>query len=961
MDYTKLKQSYESLWERFPDNVESDLNMVWEELERDGTAFLPFVESAIEYNPSAVALFVFNNPGHFESAVERILAKVRTMIEDLPQEDEECKPKAVALWETLVLVWNEDSEEKVVAYLEKLHRRFATFPEDIYWKEKKRLINEAVDDFLLPMIEKKPPFPSTDAYIRTLFFLTNVLDEANLTGKEVHYDNTLYMDRINAFTENLTKRYVDFLIEQKYHRACSSFLHKTENLDYIKIFGCSDEEFWVRMLRTGSEHLAECLLRVKGYLTTEGLKEWKDIIYRHVERMDCIAWCDWRYYLANLVNLLDDEAITEEDFFLALQNNMPCSEYPWETTSNIKRVVGNLQFIFSEFFRRDWDVLPVLRQWNENSLYHYARRRTIYTKHGANLQFLDKSRKHDWEYNYKRFLEHSYTAQERVFIYMNTPLRLAVEFRDFVAEIAKQAGNDRIQELFDDYRLDGFLSYTDRLSPARGRMRFELDARYICTKYYYHNWNVEKNADYYMSLLFLEEDWYRSNEEDVMTMKRDSRATFKLWGYGALGKHEGVVLIHDVKDFVVYPIDPRTEMNKILDWIRKTKEEGKFIPIEKDEFPYVYPLYKLGLSEVFATEILETVNVLRKSPEDVMRFIGMINHGRVDKINEFQYILTQNEVRKFYVKDFEPFKARVKQIARNICNEPSLTTQQKMNIYMNTCLKTYFSLPLFWNYVKATENDMISYAWRNNDFDHFLFLTVYQGTEGNDGVFALAPKVYYQLSRSKDDFFSWKWQGQTLPKEKIGEYFRVSIRNIDTDKKIIWIGEVHPREIEDKWSTLIRNLMDLKMEPSLTYVDGVGKEVEALNMNYFVKNRVVQLANVFQTLFDRSGREEFTEEYNLLWCTQILTVFGEGKNPFAQRQRFESLHTLTEKERARIEEGCAQFLSDRAEELAKKPGSFTMREMEEFFEISPYNLVYTKEEFVQKAEEAFEKPREDDE
>jgi len=357
----------------------------------------------------------------------------------------------------------------------------------------------------------------------------------------------------------------------------------------------------------------------------------------------------------------------------------------------------------------------------------------------------------------------------------------------------------------------------------------------------------------------------------------------------------------------------------------------------------------------FMEAIFDTAFALREKKGEMYRFLGIIHQARLDKMNEYQYQLNQKWVGQPYVPDFHNgFLERLRKRANDLIRDTHLKKQEKCYLYMNSYLKAYYSLAEFWKRSEITREDMVSSS--SADYTQFLFYVFFEKNTPQGAQFQLYSdqKIYVGV---KGEPYRWLWANQQLPELMMGKYYRVSIRDIDIEAKTVWIDEVHDEKLQDTWGWYFRRLLDLKNSGSLSYVEKIRKELQEIEVDFYIKKRGLMVLNQYDKFLYFTTTEEY-ETYNLAWCRGILSVLKQSEL-FKNREKFLQHFKISSKDWIRIHAHFNEFMEYYAKRLGKNPLEFTDIELLDVYYNSPYHIVVSEEKFFERMREYYGADEED--
>lgn len=900
------------------------------------------VALAVNYNITSTALFVVHNLEGDAEYKELVLDAVEEQISNL-QKDPEDIPGYVAvlvsLWRALVLIWDEENSEKIQGLLTGLYHHYMgdieLLPPNLIRGWNNNLANKVLDS----AEERTGVYPLSDVYIRSVYMFRLLMDKEYLRNILGYHKKIVFGKTITSFSKKLIKSNVEAFLAEEQYEALASFLHRTADLDSEEIFGQSKEEFWNGIIGTQHERMADSYLRMMDKKNDDYLLEWKKKIYSLVQNQITLDWCEWAYYLRYLEALLDDKGLSQEAFEEKAREMLPACDYPFEETGTYNRNTRAAIYIFSEVWDRNWNPFFLVDLWGENNLFCYNKR-NVYNKNPLEV-FQNKDKKHDWEKHQETFWSTACSEEERIRLYMNSPIRCTIDFYATMVEFARRMGEEDFVKAFRGYLLEGHRRGYDEKN-AKGRLRFEISHHF----YLENRWNdmtkEEREKKDYNALLFNSEKWYNDNEVYAKRILKNSPCTFRFCGFEGLGYNAAFLLVDDIEAEKLLSMEELVELQKkdmqdALEWMKQIRERHEVIEVDKKELTYLVKPHKIKMQQQFAEAVFDTIFTLQNTPTEAFRFLGMIDERKLDKINAFQYILTRNFLYDFYVNGglktvWKRFNA--------LCWDKHFTKCQKVNIYMNTYLRAFCGLTELWTKLRLQESDMRNLLATNNEYDKFLFLVDFVENKEGTAFFALNSGIKMQIG-GKDEVYRWALRDTELSADQIGESFRVSIQNVDVQNNIIWIGEIYERGIRDRWGMTARRMNDLKNNSSLTYIAEIRKDVESWGMEFNIKNRLEQLIVKFVGLFSFIEKQEYSRDYNLFWCKNILDVFGD-RNPFIEP--LDRPLNILDSELERMREGIPGFMQA-AYSRSDVKGEAFIQEMMEFYEVSPYRLICEREVF----------------
>ena len=339
------------------------------------------------------------------------------------------------------------------------------------------------------------------------------------------------------------------------------------------------------------------------------------------------AWAKWLYVSERMIASIRDvdSNLTEEAFFAQYEEELKAMPaYPYDETDYIKRMAEKQSEIFCFFFRKRWDVKRLMDALGQNNVFLYEKD-GYYASWPRALITDDVLKKRHWYGSEINGLKECYqTAEELVYIYMNTNMRFIYNLKQFLnhlkngkEDVASEA--EKIESLFADYPIRARLVRNYPNVRARGKLQLIFYTVYTGC----NNEKALTKVNYVTSknmLLEADEKWCEANNEDIWSWPEPPVDCICNVGY-SVGKNNAAYPA--VKNIVVEEELKRTinkaeELQKFIDWLQAVKEDG----IVYDPHYFAgknsedYREYRKSFDKEFVDELLEE-EVLEELPQEI--------------------------------------------------------------------------------------------------------------------------------------------------------------------------------------------------------------------------------------------------------------------------------------------------------------------------------------------------------
>ena len=688
--------------------------------------------------------------------------------------------------------------------------------------------------------------------------------------KEV-YDSR---DRNITGVENLYAYYEELLKVEAYN-AVAIFLKRTwgheEGDRWVKdadIFGWDEAESKQRLFTCTHPKL---LFFGYWYIKEDNPEYNEEMWYQDVKRLNndenICRWMDLYMFYQRM-----EKCVLEDDFDALMEvakEAQALQMFDLEKYAYMTKMMSRMSGVLNSLLLKDQDAVVFLALLNKINVYDYSyidytKTYTAYEKID-NLDTEEGRRKtEEIRVLYDRLKKKLFQIDDMeklVYLYMNSHLRMRVDFRDVVEHIAGRVNdsNALLKGLFAGYPMHGNISYVSKKDNIQNRIFMDVSCPY--TEWDFPNAEKEKilsgaNAPEtqaaYNKIPRSDEVWVRGNLHIAELLKRNDKCTFYLSGYDS-----GYIYVSDItKEDFSRDEERRNKFPEyVREWLATIRKEGRMC-----EWNQRSPIYHManvesrdGRDEV-ALEILDTILALKENEDELSLFLmAMYNQYPTENINEFRYIVSQR-VQEY---DTSKIKARTIELGKRIFTDKSLSSSLKLRIYQNTCLRKIY---------------LMEYACRNCGTEFF----------SKNNILPLKVKrvcletgeVQFTTQYRKNvvsTFYSIVYSGEKCASiaERKETIYPVYIKSVDHKKKVFYVEDVFLDTSEiDPWSAFIHNMYDFKRGLTKEWLETIEENIKKLHVDYSDERKIKSYTHELYLVFKkyRFGKKE---------CRTVLKTLGE--------------------------------------------------------------------------------------
>ncbi len=927
-DYHKIDRLYKSYLSKC--NANKDLINI-EEARR------AYIEAALECNLVASAICLYNEENHLED--------LQDLLDDRLSDDdsESMDPEEDILLQ--LVRWKQSNETLCRGIILKHMQSYKdkTYPEQYYFIK-------SVSD----LISQRCPELFEKLYTKILLCVREAFDIEVIKRVEGYHRNRMIdCDELSDYDSMLVREY--------YYRMMESdpviafwYLSKLSKLDSSRQLGISKDQYYDYLAAQNIPEFVYYLL--KHYKNEEenpdSLVRWFNHVKDKNQNRTIVLWCRWIYIYQSMQQYILSDTASEGSFYECFSYILELEHYPFEDTNSIVKPAAALAEVMNLFLIKQWDIKRFLEFIGLYNVLKYEYR-IYYDYCPQKLQALPTNPEAQ-----QLLFQSDFEIQDLIAIYMNTHFRFFIDIRvlvEWIAEKVNRSSSDtddelNLSEFFGQYPIDGSISKINEKSTARDK--FHLEPTKIKTKYTYRyateqrikmqeelkgeklsSADVKRQKDLYNKTIKIDEKWFRENETEVLKFREASVCEFNLYKFI---QSSGVLLAHNVSCKQVMEYDFASDLDIILNWMKQIQLSKEVKKISEDErMLIVTKPYTVGKSRVFAETIYETAWSLREDYNKLHNFFLLTSIGNLDKINEYQYIPKSVSTQLFRIpqNEFKAYLSKAEKKVEDLINCQTLTSSQKISIFMNTYIKTCYSLEKFLFRVLPkggtldVRAEMRSFLHMDNEFDQYLFPVVFEREADGVIYFSLFHRMMYRT------LFKFTYTGSAdIIKDQI---YYVDMKGIDYRNRCFICDHIYTNEqiSNDSWKKYIGKIHDLKRNFQISNLKRMTLEIGEFNIDFNKGNRIERFTRELNQLFR-------TWNYSAEVGVEILNTIRKN-NPYISHA-FGDAFSFNQEETDMYKAACFSMLEE-----AVLEGSCNINILR-MYEEAYFKFVVDRDEFYQR-------------
>lgn len=899
-----------------------------------------YIEAALECNLIASAICLYNEKND--------LKELQDLLDDkLAEGSYESLDPAENILLQLVR-WKQSNEKSCKAIIQEQMRCLS----DRSYAEQFISIKNVSD-----LITQRCPELFDRLYTKILLCVKEAFDIDVIRRVEGYHRNRMIdCDELSDYDSKLVAEYYYSIMESDAVIAFR-YLSKLSKLDSSKQLGISKDQYYDYLAIQNKPEFVYYLL--KHYKNDEEnlnpLVKWFEHVMDKNQNSTIILWCRWVYIFQSMQEYIMSDTASEGSFYDCFSYILKLDLYPFNETDSIIKPAAALSGVFNLFVIKQWDIKRFLEFLGHYNILEYEYR-VHYIYCPQKLQILPTNPEAE-----TLLLQSNYEIEELIAIYMNTHFRFYIDIRvlvEWIAEKVNKCTSDPIDELnlseyFSQYPIDGSISKINEKSTARDK--FHLEPTKVKTKYTYRyateqrikmqenmkgdklgSADVKKQKELYNKTIKIDEKWFRENETEVLKFREASVCEFNLYKYI---QSSGVLLAHNVSCKQILEYDFASDLDKVLDWMKQIQLSKEVKKIDEDERMLIITKpYTVDKSRIFAETIFETAWSLRDDYNKIHSFFLLTSIGNLDKINEYQYIPKSVSTQLFRIpqNEFKAYLAEAEKKVADLINCQTLTCSQKINIFMNTYIKTCYSLDKFLFMVLPegdtldVRTEMKSFLHMDNEFDQYLFPVVFEKEVDGILYFSLYRRMKYRT------LFKFAYTGSSvISKDQV---YYVDMKEIDYKNRCFICGHIYTNEqmSNDIWKKYIGKIHDLKRNFKISNLKRTAFEIGEFSINFQKGNRIERFSRELNQLFR-------TWNYSAEVGVEILNTIRQN-NPYISNAIDDAI-VFSQEEAGMYKAACWSMLEE-----AVLEGSCNINILR-MFEESYFKFVVDRDEFYQRLSE----------
>lgn len=565
--------------------------------------------------------------------------------------------------------------------------------------------------------------------------------------KSIYYN----FDMMSERGKKIAGDYFNKLLPFSNKSIAASFLRKIDGdfSGYEAVFGMTKEEL-IRKALESSDNSYEIPYRIlRCFYGTFGISEaWVEDVERYVKNKNIVQWAQLLYFYDKMYEEVNENS----------ENNVLGAVEKEKEHYMTEMVNGDVHFAIQKSFYYCSRLISkaILKGYNLEQFLDVMGPLNI-CKYEKDMQsqssYLDDEHVRNENAEASGLFLSEYTDHEKLIeMFFKSNMHQIIPFRNLVERIGndlldegkkENEINDRIVFLFKDYKIKGMIRRYDKefcftglysvetsnlksehgygwveifeqdLDDAEIRRRCDMIPKTDYNTGLFSKWRFEKRD----AVLYF-------NISGVLKKKQDSYEGCNIF----TGNLEPVKFYNGTYSGIRFDdheiID--AAMESAMDWLKNPwDDKGKLSQIQHWQF-LVEPA-RVGKSKEYALQVLETYLDNATNENRFKSIYYTLRKNFVDRINEFYY--KPGNINKAAIIEFTAAeKGMLIEKAKNLLRM-DIPTERKMQIYMNTCLKTVYFLDLFILQLPKTDSPL-KYSGEN-EYPYYLFPITYTGETEN--------------------------------------------------------------------------------------------------------------------------------------------------------------------------------------------------------------------------------------